>query len=341
MKWEPTLEPDLDAMAVDLVGEAGDSRVERTITRIEDLPTLESVSADPIVWAVDDLIAMAAVNMISSEPGAGKSTFISAAAHAVSMGADFLGRKCSQHPVLMLDVENPHAVVLERFHRLGITTNENFHVWGQWLPDEPPSAGGAVVMEWVSRCEPKPLIVVDSFIGFHPGAENDSAETRRYMSQYRRLAAMGAGIGLLHHTGKGETSKDYRGSSDIKAGLDIGYHLANLSDGPELGLLRLRAFKARFSAAPELVFRYVAGQFIVERAAPRAAVSEVLTKLLKANPGIGVIEFVGVAAEKGLGRNRGRQFLNDGVAAGLITSGRGARNKKTFFWGREREGLFE
>ena len=71
------------------------------------------------------------------------------------------------------------------------------------------------MFEWVARCDPKPLIVVDSVIAFHPGAENDANETRQYMSQYRRLTAMGATPVLLHHVGKSETAKDYRGSSEV------------------------------------------------------------------------------------------------------------------------------
>jgi len=122
-------------------------------------------------------------------------------------------------------------LLASRFRRLGIETSDQFRVWGNWLPEEPPAAGGAIVLEWAARIEPKPLIVVDSLIGFNPGAENDSSETRRYMGQYRRLASTGAAVWLQHHTGKSETSKDYRGSSDIKASIDIGYHLANLSEG--------------------------------------------------------------------------------------------------------------
>ena len=110
---------------------------------------------------------------------------------------------------------------------------------------DPPSAGGAILLEWVARCDPKPFIVIDSVIAFHPGTENDSNETRRYMEQYRKLTAMGATVVLLCHTGKSETSKDYRGSSDYKASIDIGYKLTNLGDGTRLVILELKPFKQR------------------------------------------------------------------------------------------------
>jgi RecA-family ATPase len=60
----------------------------------------------------------------------------------------------------------------------------------------------------ITRCDPKPLIFIDSVIAFHPGAENGSNETRRYMAQYRGLTAMGATSALLHHIGKSETARD-------------------------------------------------------------------------------------------------------------------------------------
>jgi RecA-family ATPase len=75
------------------------------------------------------------------------------------------------------------------------------------------------------------LIIFDSLIQFHTGSEQDSSETRRYLDQYRRLAHLGPGIVLPHHTGKGEGAKQYRGSSDIKASVDQAFCLEALSDG--------------------------------------------------------------------------------------------------------------
>ena len=58
---------------------------------------------------------------------------------------------------------------------------------------------------------------------------------------------MGATPVLLHHIGKSGTSRDYRGSSDYKASIDIGYKLTNLGDGARLSTLELKPFKQRFS----------------------------------------------------------------------------------------------
>jgi hypothetical protein len=71
------------------------------------------------------------------------------------------------------------------------------------------------------------------------------------MSQLRRLADMGAAVIVLHHSGKGESARDYRGSSDIKAAIDVGYLLTNMGDGG-LDRLRLKAFKTRFQVDTDL-----------------------------------------------------------------------------------------
>src|SRR5206468_696253 len=112
------------------------------------------------------------------------------------------------------------------------------------------------------RCEPKPLIVVDSLIAFHGGDENSSTETRAFMHQCRRLADQGATALVIHHNGKADTAKQYRGSSDFKAAIDAGFHVTN--DGPDgrLGTLRLLCFKSRFGFAGELIYEYRDGLFV-------------------------------------------------------------------------------
>jgi len=295
-----------------------DSGHKPVITRIEDLPDLEEVTGATIDWIVERMFAEGALHMITSEPGAGKSTLIAAAAHAISHGLDFMGQLTKKRPVLLLDAENPLPAIRERFERLAIKTHRNFRVWGQWVGEDPPAAGGAIVLEWVTRCEPKPVIIVDSVIAFHPGTENDSNETRQYMGQYRRLTAMGATVVLLHHTGKSETSKEYRGSSDYKASIDIGYKLTNMGDNARLSLLELRPFKQRFSVAPLLRVFYNSGSFSIDHSEPRKSDTELLRDLLKANPGITKGEYEALAAERDLGRNRARGFLEKGVKGGTV-----------------------
>jgi hypothetical protein len=330
MRREIEKERDIEALAEKWDQEPGDKP--RIIKRIEDLPDLDQVSGATIDWVIDRILAQGALHMLTSEPGAGKSTLVASAGYAMSLGLEFMGRSTSQRPVLLLDAENPLPAIRERFNRLGIKTHQDFRAWGQWVGEDPPAAGGAIVLEWVTRCDPKPVIIVDSVIAFHPGTENDSNETRRYMAQYRRLTAMGATLVLLHHIGKSETAREYRGSSDYKASIDIGYKLTNLGDGARLSMMELRPFKQRFSVEPVLRIRYADGTFAIDQVEVRKSVRERLCELLKAHPGITKGEFESLAAEQNLGRNRARSFLDDGVKNGTVRVESGPNNRKLHAW---------
>jgi hypothetical protein len=232
---------------------------------------------------------------------------------------------------LIIDAENPSVAVIDRFRRLGIKTDDDFRVWGQWTGEDPPPGGGTIVVEWITRSETKPLIIIDSLIRFHPGAENDSTETQKYMALYRKLATLGATIIILHHVGR-DTSQDYRGSSDIKASVDVAYKVVHLGDDALLSLLDIRAFKQRISVISHLHVRYDDGNFKTEeRHAPQDA-TERLVEMLKANPGITGSEFEKLAAVRGLGRNRARQFLRTGCASETVRFDHGSGNRREHSW---------
>jgi hypothetical protein len=223
-------------------------------------------------------------------------------------------------------------VVVERFDRLGIQDGPNFKIWGGWAAEEPPAPFSPIVIAWVTVCEPKPLIVVDSLVSFHRGNENDATETRAFMQGFRRLADLGATIILLHHSGKSDSSREYRGSSDIKASLDVGYHLANLGDSSQLGMLRLKAFKARFSVQPEIILNYRGGKFEIDGRQITRTNSEILRDLLTQNPGVQAKRFEDIGGEKGVARNKTRDFLASGIVAGTIRVDKGAHNTRFHTW---------
>ena len=304
MKFE---NPDVDQLSQEWAEDS--NATERLIQRVEDIPRIEDFSTKTIEWDVDGIIARGAFHAVTGESGSGKSTLTAALGYAVSRGCPFMGFKTIKRPVLMLDGENPLVAVVDRHTRLRIETGDHFRVWGQWTGEDPPSVGGAVVMEWVACSEPKPLVIVDSLSAFHPGDENSSTETGRYLAQYRQLTALGASVILLHNTGKSETSKEYRGASTIKDKVDIAYKVTDLGDGSRLSLLELRAFKQRFSVTSRLIIRYEDGRFMADQCETFKTVTEQLADLLRANPGVTVNEFEKLAVERKLGRTRARDFL--------------------------------
>jgi hypothetical protein len=277
--------------------------------RIPEIPSVHSFDLNGIEFVVAGLVAESAVTAITGDAGIGKTTLATALAGSVSRGVDFMGRRCTQRSVLILDRENTAPIVQERLQRLRIQDGSALKIWGSWLEEPAPEPGAVCILEWVQACQPKPLLIVDSLIAFLNGDENDANTVRTFMQQLRRLADMGAAVIVLHHSGKGETSRKYRGSSDFKASIDVGYNVTNFG-GNQLQRLRLEAFKTRFAVETDLVVSYVDGQFPCDDR-PNAVVrtvNEQLQELLRQNPGIKTAEFEKRAGELKLGWGRARQY---------------------------------
>jgi hypothetical protein len=255
-------------------------RGSRTGQAITDIPAVRDCGQHAIEYLRKPELPRGAVIGLTGDSGSGKSTLALAWAGEVAAAGT---------PVLVLDRENPISVVAERLERLGITDGALLRYWGGWLAEPPPQPNDPAVLDWVKSCEPRPLMIVDSMVAFHGGDENDAGETRAFMQQCRTVADLGGTVVVVHHDGKADTSKDYRGSSDFKASLDEGFHITNLP-GPDgrLGTLCLRCYKSRFGFAGELLYRYNASQFVRDQdpSAPSQTISERLTELLRTNPGM-------------------------------------------------------
>ncbi len=220
-----------------------DSGVQQTPSRIqcwEQIPTLERLPVGDVDWVVEGMIPAGSVVLWAGESGSFKTWLSLFLAKAVHDGTDFLTRKTVQRPVLYLDRENPLQLIQERCSLLGIQSSESFRFWGGWQTEQPAMIGDRRLLGIAKAI--KPLIVVDSFIRFHAADENSATEMGRVMGEARALANAGAVVVLQHHKPKAEGTQ-YRGSSDIKAGVDVAFAIT--SDKLEKTIL-LQCFKNRF-----------------------------------------------------------------------------------------------
>jgi hypothetical protein len=217
-------------------GEARSTRI-RTWHQI---PTLERLPVADVNWIVEDMMPAGSVVLWAGESGSYKTWLSLWLAKAAHQGKDFLGRKTVRLPVLYLDRENPLTLIQERCSILGINSSEDFRIWGGWQSDPPPMIGDPRLLE-IARTI-KPLIVFDSFIRFHAADENSATEMGRVMGEVRGLANAGAVVVLQHHKPKAEGTQ-YRGSSDIKAGVDVAFAVTYEK---EQKLLTVQCFKNRF-----------------------------------------------------------------------------------------------
>jgi hypothetical protein len=295
--------------------------------RIEDIRSVWEWEAST-KWLIHNLIPEAAVTLLCGDSGIGKSTLALALAGAVAHGQPFLGRATVQRPVLYVDRENPLAVVRERIDRLGIIKTAALTIWGLWVNPTPDGPTALSILQFVATH--RPLIIFDSLIGFHPGSEQDASETRRHMQAYIALAAAGAGVIVLHHTGKADTAKQYRGSSDIKAAVDIAYVLESLSEA-DAGIrsLRLKAFKNRVTLPETLRIEYQEGRFDVSNRWVETN-REILERLIGQHPGASKAEIEKLASAAAIPQRRTRALLDEGVREDWLILEVGPRGRQSY-----------
>lgn len=295
----------------------------RKASLIEDLPAVGE-TVEKIRYIREPELPEGAVVGLTGDSGSGKSTLATAwARDAIADG----------RPVLVLDRENPRAVVQDRMRRLGFKDGPLLRWAGGWCNDAygPESAA---VLRWACGCEIKPLIIVDSLSAFIEGNENDAGDMRRFTHKLRRLADLGATVALIHHDGKGASSSDFRGSTDFKASLDQSFHVVNIGPTGLLDKLRLRVFKSRYGLSGDIVYRYAGGAMVrdTEPLAREKGYADQLRSILRMNPGITVTDFEKRVNAAKIPRGRARDFVNDGVLEGSIRRETLPNNKQRLAW---------
>jgi hypothetical protein len=289
---------------------------------------------DSMNYLVEDLLIENAVTMWSGESGDGKSTLALALAAAVATGQPFLGRRTVQRPVLYMDRENPVATIKERLRRLGIPDiSDRLKIWGGWWQDHyPPGPDAAPILAYAHRA--KPLILWDSLIAFANCDENSSSEMRSHMSQYRRLTAEGATVGIIHHRSeKGEAKAKYRGSSDIRAAVDAAWEIARddgTSAAEALGRMRLTPYKTRNQPGKAIRIEYRDGVFVPLDGPSRPPV-DIVVDLVRTHPGANQKEMKKLGPPMGLGEHRLIAAIEEAALAGKIVPRRTKHNMLRYY----------
>lgn len=300
-------------------------------TAIADLPAVGELQ-DVVRYIREPELPEGAVIGLTGDSGSGKSTLATAWARDVI---------ATGRPACFLDRENSRQGVHDRMKRLGLTDGPRLRWSGGWIGEDAPLPDAPAVVEWVTACDPRPLLVVDSTVAFMAGSdENNASDMRKFLHRARRLADLGATVVVLHHDGKADSARDFRGSSDFKAALDMAFHCTNVSSDSRLDRIRLRCFKSRFGFSGEIVYHYADGRMVRDERshAPERTAAELLTGILRLNPGITAGDFENRAFRQGIARGRARDFLGDGVLEGSIERKSGPKNAKQYMWlGGERE----
>lgn len=276
------------------------------IKKFSDIPRISTLQALPREWLIEGVVPQASLTLLTAPPAGFKTWFALSLAGAVSKGADFLERKTIRAPVLYVDYENPESLIHER--RDVLKLDGEIRLWGHWLHDPPPQIGDKRLLKIARRV--RPLIILDSFVRAHSADENNANQMASVIAELRRLADAGATVILLHHKAKSPKSQ-YRGSTDILAGVDIAFELRK--KGPNNRHMVLECFKHRLAEEFSLPMRFDIGRGCFVAAGPPSSGSSSLVRAIE-----GVIrEFPGISQKDllrraGLAETSGRDALREG-----------------------------
>jgi hypothetical protein len=219
------------------------------VRRLRDVPHPSSLPPVAVHWLADAMIPAGGITLLTGRGGIGKSFVALDLARAALAGDSWLCRKVSRVPVaVLLDRENPLAVAQGRLERFNMERAEGLRWVGTWL-DWSIDLGGDELME---AARAGALIVVDSLSAHYTGdSENDSVQVRAWFQRLRRLASAGAAVVVIHHSGKGDAGRNYRGSSDVLAAVDAAYLLEADGEGEPMQSLKFSCFKLRAAEEPK------------------------------------------------------------------------------------------
>ena len=231
-----------------------------TFTDLEQVPGLDSVRDVPLEYLVEDFIPRQSLALVVGARGSLKSWLQIDLAVRVSQGAAFAQKRTARTRALVLDRENPEAVVNRRKKYLQAGNPQGLHYWGQWLQEKPASIWDRRLLDFCAKH--RPLVIFDSLVRFFRGAENSAEDMARVTAAFRELVNAGGTVLVIAHKSDKPNSPEYRGSSELLAGADMAWRVERREQ--DRRAVDLRCLKNRFAEESKFSLRLEEGGFIPE-----------------------------------------------------------------------------
>lgn len=199
-------------------------------------------------WMIEQLVPEEGIVVLSGASGSFKTWLIMEMALAIAEGRDFLDMfRTEQSKVLIIDEENGKRLYNERFKK--ITTSLEAPIFLSSM--EGFVVNNNNVNNVIEFCEKEQirLVIIDSMTRVNTGDENSSKDIAKFFASLRDFTRHLISVILIHHNRKPgvagyDAGTDMRGSSDIRAAIDI--QLAVRRPGTSM-TIELRQSKCRYN----------------------------------------------------------------------------------------------
>jgi len=200
-------------------------------------------------WLIKGHMEQGSIDMLFGAPASAKSFIAMDIAFCIAAGIDWNGNDTVQGKVVYLAGEG-HSGIAKRFKALeikyGMTTNDIFFSELPASLMDPINAQS--VFDAINKvCSTPSLIVIDTLHrNFGSGDENSARDFGIFLNTITLLIHhLGAAVLLVHHSGHGSDDRA-RGSSSMRAAMDVEYKVTKAQD-----LVTMTCTKAKEFQEPE------------------------------------------------------------------------------------------
>lgn len=203
--------------------------------------TQASISLDELLdeefpeqeWLVEGLIPASAITIVSAPPNSYKTWSMSHLALSLASGEPFYGQfKTTRSGVLIIDEENGKRLLHKQLKLLGAEKGLNIRIRSRH--NFTVNDDNIESIFWDCEVYGLSTVIFDSLVDIHMADENSAIEMAQVFKHFKRLAANGISVIIIHHNRKPGInspggSHELRGSGNILAQLDA--HLSFTRNG--------------------------------------------------------------------------------------------------------------
>jgi hypothetical protein len=171
-----------------------------------------------------DLLVMGCVTLVAAPAASGKTLVALYLAVALAQGGVFRGQQLPTRRVLLVDRDNPPALIKKRLRWLGAHKVTNLKVLTR--NQAPPLTDADA---WAAfPAQDYDVVIVDSIGAATEGvSEKEGKQTQQYLAILKDLAQRGLAVLALDNTNK--AAQNYRGRGEKRDAVDILYEVRNIT----------------------------------------------------------------------------------------------------------------